>query len=69
MAFTIDQARNNESVVALLSYRGHHLLFPGDAEYGNWRWWPENMDSPALLEQVTFFKVAHHGSVNATPIN
>lgn len=68
LAFTIDQARNNESVVALLSYGDENLLFAGDAEYGNWRWWIENMEASAeLLEQVTFFKVAHHGSINATP--
>jgi beta-lactamase superfamily II metal-dependent hydrolase len=67
LAFAIDQARNNESVVALLIYRGQHLLFPGDAQYGNWRWWLENEQPDDILPQISFFKVAHHGSENATP--
>jgi hypothetical protein len=67
LAFALDQARNNESVVALLSYRGKNLLFAGDAQYGNWRWWLENERPDQILPGVSFFKVAHHGSVNATP--
>jgi glyoxylase-like metal-dependent hydrolase (beta-lactamase superfamily II) len=69
LAFAIDQARNNESIVALLTFRGQYLLFPGDAEYGNWRWWLDNLQPEETLPQVTFFKVAHHGSVNATPVD
>jgi hypothetical protein len=67
LAFALDQARNNESVVALLSYRGKNLLFTGDAQYGNWRWWLDNERPDQILPGVSFFKVAHHGSVNATP--
>jgi beta-lactamase superfamily II metal-dependent hydrolase len=67
LAFVLDKARNNESVVVLFVFRGKYMLFPGDAEYGNWEWWLENMHSSEILPQVTFFKVAHHGSVNATP--
>jgi beta-lactamase superfamily II metal-dependent hydrolase len=67
LAFALDKARNNESVVTLLGYRGQTLLFAGDAQYGNWRWWLENEHPEQLLPPVSFFKVAHHGSVNATP--
>src|ERR1051325_2509882 len=67
LAFALDQARNNESVVALLIYKGQYLLFPGDAQYGNWRWWLENEQSEEVLSQISFFKVSHHGSLNATP--
>jgi hypothetical protein len=67
LAFALDKARNNESVVVLLSYRGQTLLFAGDAQYGNWRWWLENEKPDQILPQVRFLKVAHHGSVNATP--
>jgi beta-lactamase superfamily II metal-dependent hydrolase len=67
LAFALDQARNNESVVALLIYKGQYLLFPGDAQYGNWRWWLENEQAEDVLPQISFFKVAHHGSLNATP--
>lgn len=67
LAFALDQARNNESLVLLLIFRGQYLLFPGDAQYGNWRWWLENEQPADILPQIRFFKVAHHGSVNATP--
>jgi len=67
LAFALDQARNNESVVTFLTYRGKYLLFAGDAQYGNWRWWLDNEQPAQILPEVGFFKVAHHGSVNATP--
>lgn len=67
LAFALDQARNNTSLVTLFSFRGQQLLFPGDAQWGNWRCWLEKDDAEAILSAITFFKVAHHGSHNATP--
>jgi len=67
LAFALDQAVNNTSVVVLFEYRGHNLLFAGDAQYGNWKFWLEQANSDDILRQVDFYKVAHHGSVNATP--
>jgi beta-lactamase superfamily II metal-dependent hydrolase len=68
LAFALDKARNNESLVTLMVFRGQYLLFPGDAQYGNWRWWLENQAPDDILPRITFFKVAHHGSENATPV-
>ena len=67
LAFTIDQAINNTSVVTLLSFRGKHLLLAGDAQYGNWNYWLQQQGSDDLLAEVNFYKVGHHGSFNATP--
>lgn len=67
LAFALDQARNNESLVTLFVFRNQHLLFAGDAQYGNWRWWLENEQSADILSKINFFKIAHHGSHNATP--
>jgi beta-lactamase superfamily II metal-dependent hydrolase len=67
LAFALDQVLNNTSVVTLLAYRGKNLLFPGDAQYGNWESWMNSPDAATILENVHFFKVAHHGSHNATP--
>jgi len=68
VAFALDQARNNESLVVLFMFRNKYLLFPGDAQYGNWRWWLENAKSSSdILPRINFFKIAHHGSHNATP--
>jgi hypothetical protein len=67
LAFALDQCVNNCSIVALFSYQGKDLLFPGDAQYGNWKSWVESGESGSLLSGVSFYKVSHHGSVNATP--
>lgn len=69
LAFALDQARNNESLVTLFICRGQYLLFPGDAQYGNWRAWLEEEQAEDILSRISFFKVAHHGSHNATPKN
>jgi len=67
LAFTLNQAMNNTSLVALFSYRGRSLLFPGDAQFGNWKYWIEGDDATETLSQIEFYKVSHHGSENATP--
>jgi beta-lactamase superfamily II metal-dependent hydrolase len=67
LAFALDQARNNESLVTLFIFHNKYLLFAGDAQYGNWRWWLENEQSDDILSRINFFKIAHHGSHNATP--
>jgi len=68
LAFALDQARNNESLVILFIFSNKYLLFAGDAQYGNWRWWLENERSSGdILSKINFFKIAHHGSHNATP--
>ena len=67
LAFALDQARNNESLITLFIFREKYLLFTGVAQYGNWRWWLENEESDNILSKIDFFKIAHHGSHNATP--
>jgi beta-lactamase superfamily II metal-dependent hydrolase len=67
LAFTLDQAVNNTSLVTLFSYKGRNLLFPGDAQYGNWQFWIESPEAKDILASVDFYKVGHHGSHNATP--
>jgi len=65
MAFTLSRIINNTSIVVLFTYKGKSLLFPGDAQYGNWQSWMNGRDR--MLANVNFLKVAHHGSENATP--
>ena len=67
LAFTLDSIANNTSLVLLFEYRGRRLLFPGDAQWGSWKFWLDQEGSSSLLEQVDFLKVSHHGSFNATP--
>jgi beta-lactamase superfamily II metal-dependent hydrolase len=67
LALMLDDVLNNTSLVLLLRYKGSTLLFPGDAQWGNWSTWLERNGSEALLNEITFFKVGHHGSHNSTP--
>jgi hypothetical protein len=67
---------NNTSVVLLLEWKGKRLLFVGDAEWdggfkkgkGNCSWnvmW--NLHKEEIKGALSFLKIGHHGSVNATP--
>ncbi|MGV3618139.1 MAG: MBL fold metallo-hydrolase [Fimbriimonas sp.] len=74
---------NNVSLVLAfaLPNTGRFLLFPGDAQVGNWLSWHaikrwnavgdavverEDLTAEELLNRVSFYKVGHHGSHNAT---
>lgn len=65
LALSVDNYLNNTSLSLLLQYRGKTLLFPGDAQWGNWMSWQSDWES--VLGSVDFYKVGHHGSHNATP--
>jgi len=68
---------NNTSVVLLIEWKGKRLLFVGDTEWdgafkkgskGNCSWnvmW--NLRKDRLNGPLSFYKIGHHGSVNATP--
>jgi hypothetical protein len=67
LAAAIDKAVNNTSLILMFEIAGQWLLFPGDAQHGDWS---GAMKTPAcrrLLERTTLYKVGHHGSENATP--
>ena len=75
-----DNTINNQSLVVHLTVGGKNLLFVGDAQWGNWanflfggtatsRTSGLLSESKRLLGAVDFYKVGHHGSTNATPID
>ncbi len=77
----LDSFLNNQSLVVLFTYKGKKLLFAGDAQGGNWEYWLYDGAPPtttpsdtlgkegaAVLGDLAFYKVGHHGSTNATPI-
>lgn len=79
LALKIDGDVNNTSVaLAIEGPAGDVLLFPADAQVGNWLSWhdqdyphPAEKDAPTktaaqLLSRVIFYKVGHHASHNAT---
>src|SRR5262249_35208279 len=59
LAFALDNAMNNTSLVTLFAFRGQTLLFPGDAQYGNWQAWLDQDGSADILSSIKFLKVAH----------
>jgi beta-lactamase superfamily II metal-dependent hydrolase len=82
-ASKIENFLNNQSLVVLFEFGGKRLLFAGDAQGGNWEYWLFKTDEPQkdptkagdiieaskeLLQTIDFYKVGHHGSTNATPI-
>jgi hypothetical protein len=69
LALALDSVRNNTSLVVVFRFHGRTLLFPGDAQWGNWQSWIGTDAARRLLGEVDFLKVAHHGSENATPVD
>jgi hypothetical protein len=82
-ASKIENFLNNQSLVVLFEFGGKKLLFAGDAQGGNWEYWLFKTDEPQkdptkagdivetskeILQTIDFYKVGHHGSTNATPI-
>jgi hypothetical protein len=76
-ALNLDSATNNTSLVLAieLSPGGEVLLFPADAQVGNWLSWQhvqwtlegnKTVSATDLLKRTVFYKVGHHGSHNAT---
>lgn len=80
LALKLDSDTNNTSLVLAfeLASNGSVLLFPGDAQVGNWLSWealewridedagPRTVSSRDLLARTVLYKVGHHGSHNAT---
>jgi hypothetical protein len=69
LALALDNVRNNTSLVIVFRYRGKSLLFPGDAQWGNWQSWIGTDAARQLISELDFLKIAHHGSDNATPVD
>ena len=63
----LDDAMNNTSLNLLFEIGKTCLLFPGDAQWENWRYALEQPKYRKLLARVNVYKVGHHGSLNATP--
>jgi hypothetical protein len=64
---SLDGVLNNTSVILLFEVGDRKLLFPGDAQLENWTFALEQAGVSDTLKDVNFYKVGHHGSLNATP--
>ena len=71
LALNFNNYRNNTSVAMAieLGEGGPVMIFPGDAQVGNWLSWHKLEGSPSaqdLLGRAVLYKVGHHASHNAT---
>lgn len=83
LALKLDSDTNNTSLVLAFVFgddsKRRALLFPGDAQVGNWESWqqyvwpsgakrddPNTIDITKLLAATVLYKVGHHASHNAT---
>jgi beta-lactamase superfamily II metal-dependent hydrolase len=68
VAVALEQAVNGTSLVLAFEIEDVVLFFPGDAQWGTWNALLRNSRTHELLSRARFWKVGHHGSHNATPI-
>jgi hypothetical protein len=73
LALQMDSYTNNTSLaLAIELQNGDVLLFPGDAQVGNWQSWHEvcwekpGVVTGHLLDRVILYKAGHHASHNGT---
>jgi hypothetical protein len=81
LALALDEDTNNTSLALAIELveSGEVLIFPGDAQAGNWRAWESyrwiireangherTVCVDDLLRRTVLYKVGHHGSHNAT---
>lgn len=78
LALQLDIGVNNTSLALAFELPdGRTLIFPGDAQMGNWLSWDDvkfkdesgkglAVTAKDLLNRAVFYKVGHHGSHNAT---
>jgi hypothetical protein len=76
LALHLDNDTNNTSLALAIELvdSGKVLLFPADAQVGNWLSWADlswtvngrKVDAHDLLRRTVLYKVGHHGSHNAT---
>jgi len=67
-AVALDQAVNGTSLMLVFEVGRARLLFPGDAQWGTWKAALADARTRELLAGSSFYKVGHHGSHNATPL-
>lgn len=81
LALRYERSINNTSVALAIRFDASEkvLLFPGDAEFGNWESWHDALEWPVniageivtkkaeyFLSKTVFYKVGHHLSQNGT---
>jgi beta-lactamase superfamily II metal-dependent hydrolase len=68
VAVKLEDAVNGTSLMLMFEIGKSFLLFPGDAQWGTWEAAKNDAEWYRLLQKTNFYKVSHHGSHNATPV-
>lgn len=68
LAYRLDQSLNGTSLVIVIEAGDVKLLFAGDAQWGTWNAILRDKQAAAIVDGPAMYKVGHHGSHNATPI-
>ncbi|MBC7851078.1 MAG: hypothetical protein H7Y31_15150 [Chitinophagaceae bacterium] len=83
LAMRYERSINNTSLALAIQFEETEkvLLFPGDAEFGNWESWHDELEWPVkingntinkkaeyFLNKTVFYKVGHHFSHNGSPL-
>jgi len=66
-ASILERSVNNTSLFFVLEVGDVRLLFPGDAQQDAWEHVFADPDKVALISNVAFYKISHHGSHHGTP--
>ena len=66
-ASVLERSVNNTSLFFVLEVGDVRLLFPGDSQHGAWEHVLNDPATAALVSDVAFLKLSHHGSHNGTP--
>ena len=68
-AVSLEAAVNGTSLMLMFEVGKAFLLLPGDAQWGTWHQALTDPEWGELLKKTSFYKVGHHGSHNATPVD
>ena len=66
-ASILERSVNNTSLFFVLEVGDVRLLFPGDSQQESWEHVFADPDKVALISNVAFYKISHHGSQSGTP--
>ncbi|MGE0403401.1 MAG: hypothetical protein AB7T06_42230 [Kofleriaceae bacterium] len=66
---SLEAAVNGTSLFVIMQVDDTNFVFPGDAQWGTWKAVRSNPAYREMLAATKFYKVGHHGSHNATPVD
>lgn len=65
-ASMLERSINNTSLFFVLQVGMTKLLFPGDSQHGAWEHVLDDPESRTFLNDISLYKIGHHGSHNGT---